>query len=276
MTTTKRNRLRSAVAGIAIAIMCPVVSAGEVTTFEWDHDYNDFLNERLAESFEHHVEPAIQWYLASIAGVPVNRNSFREFSRQFLTATYAEFVYTYNLHGIEHSRTYFSSSGEVQPRLPGGNGLRSYLDFVPGSPTDVHSVLLSTNRSTISHIPLDDGRPENARRNDAELKAVRSIERDIQSGVVPRGGEVTAFVSQRMCDSCARAVQLFADLYDVSVHVNTPTNNDGWASFRFMRKRKNFIEAARASLPTRFNDRPPGPPSDGPPPPPSCGAIAIH
>lgn len=273
---THRFLIRGALAALVALGGAPAARAVEITTYEWDNDVNDFLIERLAESFAHHVDPAVRWFVSETEGLPVGRHSFRDFSRQFLSATYAEFVYTYHEHGIERSRTYFASSGELQPRLAAGNGRRPYLDFVASGPTEVHAVLLAGNQSELTHIPLDDGRGDHARRNDAELKAVRSIERDIRAGRVPRGGEVTAFVSQRMCDSCARAVQMFANAYDVTVYINTPTHTGTWASFRFMRKRKSFLEAARASLPTRFNNGPPGPSSGGPPPPPSCGAIAIH
>jgi hypothetical protein len=269
---------RQIAAMVVMALCIPSAFAGSVTTYEWDNDYDDILNERLAESFVHHVAPAVRWMVAEADGRVVNRDTYGSFQYQFLSSTFAEFVYTYRIDGTEYTRTYFSRSGEDQPRLPSalGPSRHRYTDFVDTGPTEVHAFLSTYNATEISHIPLNDGREHDARRNDAELKAVRSIERDILAGTVPRGGEVTAFVSQRMCESCARAVRLFADLYDATVYVNAPTNIDNWAAFRFMRKRKSFLENARASLPTGFNNKPPGPPSGGPPPPPSCGAIATH
>jgi len=236
--------------------------AGEVKTYDWTYDYDDIVLWHLRLSFLHHAIPSVEWFVAATSHMKGNHQAFRDFARQFFTSTFAAFEYTYTFNGREYTRTYYARSGEDSPRL----GVRgptppSYSNYLQVQPTEVHATLLASDRSAITWTALADGRPSDARRNDAELKAVRSIERDLINKRVPLGGEVTAFVSQPMCLSCEMAVRMFSLQYDIDVHVNV-LSGDGWASQRFMRKRVAFFTSAAGSL--RKHGRAPGPPT--PPP----------
>lgn len=51
---------------------------------------------------------------------------------------------------------------------------------------------------------------------DAELKALRRIEYDIEKKVVPRGGRVIGYVSKTVCESCRKVIDTFARLFDTN------------------------------------------------------------
>lgn len=48
---------------------------------------------------------------------------------------------------------------------------------------------------------------------DAELKALRELEADLNKAIIPPGGELEIFVSQPPCASCTQAITQFADTY---------------------------------------------------------------
>ncbi len=54
---------------------------------------------------------------------------------------------------------------------------------------------------------------------DAEFKALRAIEHDIQARVVPRGGRVRGAIGGATCSSCRDAMRDFARAYDADVQV---------------------------------------------------------
>lgn len=54
---------------------------------------------------------------------------------------------------------------------------------------------------------------------DAELKALRKIESDIATDVVPKGGTVTGYVSKSVCESCRNAIETFAREFDANVNI---------------------------------------------------------
>jgi hypothetical protein len=54
---------------------------------------------------------------------------------------------------------------------------------------------------------------------DPEFKALRAIERDLRTGVVPRGGSVQGSVSGIACTSCKYAMKRFSDTYAIDVRL---------------------------------------------------------
>ena len=54
------------------------------------------------------------------------------------------------------------------------------------------------------------------RARDAELKAMREMEAEFNSGRIPPGGKLTIFVSQPPCSSCIEALTKFSDKYKLN------------------------------------------------------------
>jgi len=56
-------------------------------------------------------------------------------------------------------------------------------------------------------------RPSGWHGRDAEFKALRALEADLNKAIIPPGGELEIFVSQPPCASCTQAITQFADTY---------------------------------------------------------------
>lgn len=250
---------------VATALPGAPAKAAEVRIHTWTYDYEDVVLWHLRSSFMHHAVAAVDWFAAAIHGEPGWTPAFSELQAQYMTATFAEFEYVFMVDGKEHTRTYYAKSGADAPRGDAAEGRGPPFGlFLRTAPTETHAMVLPSDASRLTWTALDDGRPPDARRNDAELKAVRSIERDMQIRRVPRGGEVVAFVSQAMCASCERAVRMFSAQYDIDVTINVLGGPESWASNRFLRRRRAFFQAAMTSLPPVK----PGGGGPGPTPPP--------
>jgi hypothetical protein len=55
---------------------------------------------------------------------------------------------------------------------------------------------------------------------DPEFKALRSIEKDLQDGVIPRGGSIRGSVSELICTSCKDAMSRLAQTYALDVRLS--------------------------------------------------------
>lgn len=55
---------------------------------------------------------------------------------------------------------------------------------------------------------------------DPEFKALRSIEKDLQDQVVPRGGSIRGSVSELVCTSCEGAMKRFSETYAVDIRLS--------------------------------------------------------
>jgi hypothetical protein len=80
---------------------------------------------------------------------------------------------------------------------------------------DVRARVLPRSGSTLRPFPVD-GKD---RAFDPELKALRSIEHDVQTGVVPRGGSIRGAVGGAVCASCRYALQSMSETYGVDIRI---------------------------------------------------------
>ncbi|MDK9756925.1 hypothetical protein KIV40_16305 [Vibrio sp. D173a] len=115
----------------------------------------------------------------------------------------ARFEYHYTMpNGERATRIYHSFSGETPtPGLQGHN-----VDFTQ----KIEAEMRANERLVTGKITEEEyhsgGRyfraSSYARANDAEIKAMRKIEKDILSGDLESGGSLTVFVNQLPCESC--------------------------------------------------------------------------
>jgi hypothetical protein len=87
--------------------------------------------------------------------------------------------------------------------------------FVEFNETNVRARILPTEGSALSAFADD----ERNRAFDPEFKAMRTIEHDLVTETLPRGGSVRGFVSTPTCSSCKYAMQRLADTYGLDLHV---------------------------------------------------------
>jgi hypothetical protein len=207
-------------------------------------DPDNVVLRHIHTAFAHFAEAASGWYDATVGRRPVSDEDFATFSRQFLTGTFAEFEYQYeDPRGGVHVRVYHGSSGPVEPRV-GVRGVYAthsvdtfsdYGDFA----VLVRNVDLDDTDVTPS---TRDDRGAAARRNDAELRIARAIERDIREGVVHAGGRIAGFVSQPMCASCRAAVEALERNHGIQATI-TALDNPSAAYRRFNARRTQYMAA---------------------------------
>jgi hypothetical protein len=78
---------------------------------------------------------------------------------------------------------------------------------------------------------------------DAELKALRELEADLNKAIIPPGGELEIFVSQPPCVSCTQAITQFADTYKLrSAVVHHLTSTKDVPAARWSASQKAYSE----------------------------------
>jgi hypothetical protein len=78
---------------------------------------------------------------------------------------------------------------------------------------DVRARTLPMTDSVLEPFPVEGWQGE----LDPELKALRNIEHDIATGVLPRGGRIDAKIGDIMCSSCKHAMRSMASSYDLEI-----------------------------------------------------------
>ncbi|PTR35169.1 hypothetical protein C8J98_101432 [Luteibacter sp. OK325] len=247
-----RSRINGALAAIValwLGITAPSFAqtsppAG-VTELAVEHDDDHMVQTWLGVALNDYANAMTQWLLdaAHANGGLVTERALVRFQQQLRRATFAYFEYTYEIDGVPYSRIYLAASGRpfatyIDPRAPGlvaperpdaayfaSDDVVRHASAGVGEGSDVTP---RTNRPGIPN-----------RGNDAEIKVLQSIMRDIDAGFVERNGRLTGFVSKQPCDSCSAALRQFALETNAEVHVNYVhgANEDGlrtpaWTALR--------------------------------------------
>lgn len=252
---------------ISIIALCvsASLSANEIRKKEFDRDDNRIVLPHVEASFAYHATAAATWYMDTLHGARVPYATFNEFARRMVSNAYASFEYTYTEEGRERTRVYYASSGLDEPHLGlrDWRNARPYEEFLPKSGIEVHAKAMHGEPSVFTPSPRsgEDTAGRNPHMNDAELKAVRTLSRDIDAGRVAPMGKLVGFITMPMCDSCEKIIKDFSDQYGVDVSVNYLKARGGRASSQFMRRRWAYFDTMKYDV-VRRNDihdrRPPG------------------
>jgi hypothetical protein len=251
-----------------------LLASCSTAAYEWKAkayttDPQNLVTAPLIDAFRFHAEPIATWYLEKLNGSTVGHGRFRVFTRAVLGATFAAFEYTYVKDGVSHTRIYYAMSGRDEPPtdLPASSTpITSY--FVEDS-TRIRAYVNDSEESLIVSTQTEDDDTGFRHSRDAELKAARTIERDIRRGIVTRDGTLQAYISQPMCDSCVHVMHQLGRLYGVNIHVSYLEQNMSPAYQRFRRMLDGFMN----TLPVRFNHAGHGGGPTPPPPPPAATAM---
>jgi hypothetical protein len=241
----------------SLCLASPVVDAGNVriVTIRGKESVPVALADNLQKSLAFHSVAVEKWFQDATATVPAVRNDFVPLRSQFLKSTYAELEYSYTTNGDLVTRVYHAVSGHdapyylkspashpTTPTTPTGetsfgwSQTKLFQDYFPVSDVQSRATILASDTSELT---ADDDLVEDgfAHGRDAELKGLRTIERDIQAGKVLPGGQLSVTVSKPVCGSCESAIRKFADIYDVDVHVTEfGEGSQAWSSFSTARK----------------------------------------
>lgn len=216
-----------------------------VTELAVEHDDDHMMQTWLGVALNDYANAMTQWLMdaAQANGGTVTERALFRFQRQLRRATFAYFEYTYEVDGVPYSRIYLAASGRpfatyIDPRASGLVAPnRPDADFFASDNVVRHASAGAGEHSDVTASPSRPGIPN--RGNDAEIKVLQSLMRDIDAGAVERNGRLTGFVSKQPCESCRAALHQFALETSAEVHVNYVhgANEDGlrtpaWTALR--------------------------------------------
>lgn len=265
--------LRILLASSLLAIAMPGLAA-EWRAQAFANDPNDVVMPAVLDAFRFHAEPASAWYLDQLKGELVPYNKFMVFHHEMVRATYAAFEYTYVQDGRSRTRIYYAMSGRNDPLTGLTNPAPHLSTYIVEDSTRVHAFASSNDRTTLMATQLEGESSSAVHARDAEFKALRTIERDIQQRVVSRGGSLTAFISQPMCDSCEHVMHQFSDIYGVDMSVNYLEGDMSAAYYRFRGVVQGFMNTLLVRVRGRDAAGPAPGSAPGPTPPPPAAMCA--
>lgn len=231
--------------GTAAPAFAQTTPPGGVTELAVEHDDDHMMQTWLGAALNDYANAMTRWLMdaAHAQGGVVSERALVRFQRQLRTATFAYFEYSYLVDGVAYSRIYLAASGRpfatyIDPRSVGLIAPRQADAHYFSSDNVVrHASAGAADESGVTPRPNRPSIPN--RGNDAEIKVLQSIMRDIASREVQSGGRLTGFVSKQPCDSCSAALRQFAVETDADVHVNYVhgANEDGlrtpaWTALR--------------------------------------------
>jgi hypothetical protein len=233
----------------------------------------------LIRAFKFHMDPAATWYLEQIGPRRVSHDTFHDFRRSMTKATFGVFEYTYTRKGedgepVSYTRIYYAMSGPADPYTGFGLAARPLRDYIQSGPLGIHAYISPHDRSSIHSTEVQGDSTATQHQRDAELKAVRTIERDIQANIVPRGGRLQAFISQPMCNSCEHVMHEFERQYGVTINITHLEGNYSRAYESFRRQIEDYLDSVYLLVypsPNRLRGPTPPPPSAG-----ACAALSLQ
>lgn len=219
-------RLRCGVRVVFMAIaLFQAPGAGAVDMVDIVDDIEGVTVGMLRGAYDYHLEAAGRMIGAMDADGLTSADLDR-LAHRWSTATVARFEYTYVQRGRPHTVVYHAISGQEANHIL-GLSVPDMTSYYPVSVMDRRAMITAAAGSRLAP-------PEVGHVMDAEIKGFRSIEKDIVSGKLPRGGRLNIWVSQPACASCRRVASSFEDGYGVrtTVHQWMKRETPGDSPFR--------------------------------------------
>lgn len=187
----------------------------------------------------------------------VSERAMERFRNQLMRATVAFFEYSWHVDGVRRTRIYVARSNQDFERLipPGSAELvapgTTEADYLPNASVFRFA---RTNVVVPGSAVLPSHDPQANRANDAEIKILQVLKRDIRLDPTMAGGELIGFVSQKPCISCSPALRRFASETGATVRVNyvDGENTEGRRTPLFLALRQ-IREIAATLLVTYFS-----------------------
>ncbi|SKB42888.1 hypothetical protein [Luteibacter sp. 22Crub2.1] len=228
MTSFRSFRSFRAAAAIALLLASSITVAGTVKYIEvTSPEAMLAAKENLVSTFKYHLRGA-QRYAAAHGPATTTERAYTGFRMEWAKATAAQVKYRWiDSTGRPRTTLYHGLSGRVAAAaLPRETGVpvpsfdmpdwaQYYSDVNP----NVYARIPDGEHSILEESMAGDSTARLGRGYDAEMRALRTIERDILAGNIPRGGVIAAWVSQPPCQACRKAFQIFSDAYHVNIHV---------------------------------------------------------
>jgi hypothetical protein len=233
-------------------------SAGEVIVHDelTESERDNMVEAWVDASYRYHALAASDWLLERSGVETMTGRDFDRFARPFLTGTFltARYLWIDPRTGHQRSRYYFSASGPETPWLPDsvssqGKAFEAYFE---ANAAVTRGTLGSAEGSIVIHTSLPGERNPDAHRADAEIRMLRSLERDMRSSVAGPRGRLDIYVSTKVCDSCEVALQQFATAMNIDIDIRPLSRNPESAVRKaFKLRRKEFMDSLQCDLALR-------------------------
>jgi hypothetical protein len=248
-----------------LAASCLIVSttatAVVVGRHVLDDDPTGSAVDALMNGFRFHGDALSARFIdrANQGVVPATVQSWRAFEQRMTDSTFVTLFYTYQgRDGISRSRTYYAMSGSRGTVDSGPESLltpdqHDWLDPWPGE------VLATSQDEARTRVPwqMPTIRPDAPwDLQDAEMKAVRTLEKDLVDGAVEKGGFATVFVSNSLCLACDQALNNFANAYELSLVAKENASDGSQTNQVFRARQRVYLTTVRSSLTGRSRFRP--------------------
>lgn len=244
--------------GLSVVLSCEVM-AGHVTIHDElvEDDDIDLAVVATNVAYRYHALAASKWLLdtldssANKGKEPLKDHEFKRFKNGFVSGTFvsARYTWTNNRIGRDGAMIYHAASGQSHPWLPDRmTPVADYNRYFPSSDLAIRAVIGDADASEVTHTDIG-GTPH---RNDAEIKLLRTLERDLRSGDVGTGGRLHIYVSTKVCDSCEIALQRFAAEHDIDIDIH-PLSRDALSPIRraVRQRRRQVMEDLECELALR-------------------------
>jgi hypothetical protein len=235
---------------LAAALLVPAMThAGTVKYIELTSPEGLLTaKETLVSTFKYHLRGA-QRYAAKHGPIVTTEPAYAGFRTEWSKTT-AQLKYRWTDSARRPRVTlYHGLSGRVAASaLPRDTGFElpkfdmpDWAQYYSDANPNVFARIPDGEHSILEESMAGDSTTGLGRGYDAEMRALRTIERDILAGNVPRGGVIAAWVSQPPCQACRKAFKIFSDAYHVNVNVyHLPAYEEGATGIStFFQKTKN-------------------------------------
>lgn len=208
-------------------------------------------------AYRYHALAASKWLLDTLDSSDnkgkeaLKNHEFKRFKNGFVSGTFvsARYTWTNNRIGRDGAMIYHAASGHPQPWLPDRmTPVADYDRYFPSGHLAVRAVIGDAGVSEVTHTDIG-GTPHG---NDAEIKLLRTLERDLRSRHVGSGGRLHIYVSTKVCDSCEIALQRFAADHDIDIDIH-PLSRDPLSPVRraVRQRRRQVMEDLECELALR-------------------------
>jgi hypothetical protein len=256
-------RCRFMRAGVAVSCLTLSLSAGAVVvgTRVLDADPNGNAVNALMNGFRFHADALSARYIdrANHGVAPATERTWAAFVERMTGSSFVTLFYVYQgPDGVSRSRSYYAMSGSRGSADSGPESLLTpdladWLDPWPGE------VMAREQDDSNTRVPwqMPTVRPEAPwDLQDAELKAVRTLEKDLIEHVVEKGGVATVFVSGPLCLACSQALNNFANAYELSLVANENSVPYSQTNQLLRARQAAYLATVRSSLIGRERFRP--------------------
>lgn len=261
MTSSRLRRLVRGGLALFFAVASLPAAAVVVGRRVLDDDPNGHAVNMLMNGFRFFADGLSARYIdqANQGIAPATERNWRAFERRMTDSTFVTLFYAYQGDdGVSRSRTYYAMSGSRGAVDSGPEPLLTpdvsdWLDPWPGE------VMATTQDAANTRVPwqMPTIRPEAPwDLQDAEIKVVRTLEKDLLDHAVPKGGFAHVFVSTPLCLACDQALNNFANAYELSLIANENLSIGSQTNNLFRARQAAYLATVRSSLIGRERFRP--------------------